>query len=565
MKEVVIKLLEKELMGKLEKPEIERLIEIPPQQEMGDFAFPCFSLAKVEKKNPMLIASELADKLRKNLSKEVSGVEVKGAYVNFFINKKILAENVLGEAIKKDYGSSKEGKGKKIVIDYSCPNVGKPMHVGHIRSTIIGDAIYKICEMNGSKPISINYLGDIGLHIGKLVVAWELWLDKKALKENPTKELLRLYVQFCKNEKSEIKEGAEEDEYANNEWTLKAKEKLKLIEDGDKNANQIWREIEKASIDGFNRIYKKLNVSFNETTGQSRFTDGGKKVIADGIKKGVFKTDETGAAYAEFGDQKKYVLRSNGTAFYMTQDLGAAVSRFEKYKFDKMIYETDYRQNLHFEQLFMILKRLGYDFADECYHIGHGTVNFGSEIMATREGKVVLLEEVIDKITQKVEEENKRRGSKGDALAIAVAALKYAIIRVEASKDVEFSWEKALEFEGNTGPYLLYSYARASSIIRKVKKSKAKLEIFDLSKEEGALLTKIEGFPVVVKKAYEELAPNLVANYAFELCQMFNEFYHAHQVLGSKEEGFRLKLIEAFRSVLKKSLNLLGIEELDEM
>jgi len=179
--------------------------------------------------------------------------------------------------------------------------------------------------------------------------------------------------------------------------------------------------------------------------------------------------------------------------------------------------------------------------------------------------QVVLLEEVIDKITEKVSEENKRRGSKGDALTIAVAALKYAIIRIEASKDVEFSWEKALEFEGNTGPYLLYSYARASSIIRKVKKSKAKLEIFDLSKEEGALLTKIESFPTIVKKAYEELAPNLIANYAFELCQMFNEFYHAHQVLGSKEEGFRLKLIDAFRNVLKKSLNLLGIEELEEM
>jgi len=564
MRSYIIDVLGKVLAGKLKKEEIESLIEVPPQQEMGDFAFPCFSLAKIEKKSPLVIAQDLVEKIRKNLSKEVSGVEVKSAYVNFFVDKKFLAEKVLKEATKKGYGTNK-GDGEKLVVDYSCPNAGKPMHVGHIRSTIIGDSICKLAKANGDKPIGINYLGDIGLHIGKLIVAWELWLDKKKLKEDPTKELLRLYVEFCKNEKSEVKEGTEEDDFANNEWTLKAKEKLKLIEDGDKKSNQIWQEIQKASIEGFNRVYKKLDISFDEITGQSNFTDDGKKLVADGIKKGVFKTDETGAAYAGFGEQKKFVLRSNGTAFYMTQDLGAAVSRSKKYKFDKMIYVTDYRQNLHFEQLFVILDRLGYEFAKNCRHIGFGTVNFGSEIMATRAGKVVLLEEVIDKVTEKVKEQNKMRSSNVDPLAISVAALKYAILRIEPSKDVEFSWDKALQFEGNTGPYLLYSYARASSILRKVKNKKQKLEIFDLSKEESALLTKIQNFPDVVKKAYEQLAPNLIANYAFELAQMFNEFYHAHPVIGSKEEAFRLKLIEAFRNVLKTSLNLLGIKELEEM
>jgi arginyl-tRNA synthetase len=565
MKQIVIQVLEKVLSGKMSLDEIGRLVEVPPQQEMGDFAFPCFSLAKIEKKSPLMIAQDLVEEIRKNLPKEISGVEVKSAYVNFFVDKKFLAEKVLKEATKKEYGSSREGKGKKIVIDYSCPNAGKPMHVGHIRSTVIGDAVCRLAKFNGDKPISINYLGDIGLHIGKLIVAWELWLDRKKLKEDPTKELLRLYVEFCKKEKSEVTEGSEEDPYANNEWTLKAKEKLKLIEDGDKKANKIWEDIKKASIVGFNRVYKKLDVSFDEITGQSYFTAKGKEVVSEGIEKGIFKKEETGAAYAEFGDQKKFVLRSNGTAFYMTQDIGAAVERSNKYKFDKMIYVTDYRQNLHFSQLFEILGRLGYSFSKDCSHIGFGTINFGEGIMATREGKVILLEEVIDKITDKVKEQSKLRNSNVDPLAISIAALKYAILRIEPGRDVEFSWERALEFEGNTGPYLLYSYARASSILRKVEKKKQKLEIFELSPQETALLTKLQNFPDIVKSAYTQLAPNLIANYAYELAQTFNEFYHAHPVIGSREEAFRLKLIEAFRNVLKTSLNLLGINELEEM
>ncbi len=565
MKDIIIEILEKTLNGKIKKEDIASLIEIPPQQDMGDYAFPCFSLAKIEKKSPLLIAEELMQKLRKNLVKEISGVEVKSAYLNFFIDKKFLTDKILKEAIKKDYGVIKKKKSLKIVVDYSCPNAGKPMHIGHIRSTVIGDSICRLTAKNGDISIGINYLGDIGLHIGKLIVAWELWLDKTKLKENPTKELLRLYVEFCKNEKSEIREGTEEDEYANNEWTQKARDKLKLIEEGDKKANKIWEEIKEASVKGFDRVYKKLDIAFDEITGQSNFTDIGKEVVSKGVRGGIFKTEKDGAVYIELGEQKKYVLRGNGTAFYMTQDLGAAVDRSRKYHFDRMVYVTDYRQKLHFKQLFEILKKLGHDFSRNCSHIGFGTINFGSEIMATREGKVVLLEEVIDKVTEKVKLQNKMRSSNADPLAISIAALKYAILRIESSKDVEFSWERALEFEGNTGPYLLYSYARASSILRKVKKNKKKMEIFDLGPQEIALIKKIAEFPEIVLKAYEQLAPNLVANYSYDLAQIFNEFYHAHQVIGSKEENFRLKLIMAFRNTLKNSLALLGIGVLEEM
>ena len=301
-------------------------------------------------------------------------------------------------------------------------------------------------------------------------------------------------------------------------------------------------------------------------SGQSKFSESGKELVLNGVKKKVFEKDETGAVYAEFDNlPKKYILRNNGTAFYMTQDIGAAVDRYKKYKFDKMLYITDYRQQLHFQQLFSILAKLNYSFSKNCDHLGFGTVNFGKEIMATREGKVILLEEVIDKVCEKVEKENKRRNTAGNPLTISLAAIKYAILRIEPSKDVDFSWEQALSFEGNTGPYLLYSYARASSILRKVKKKEAKFKILELTAEESALVTKISNYPQIVKRAYEELAPNLIANYSYELAKLFNEFYHAHPVLGSKEEAFRLKLIEAFRNVSKSSLSLLGIEVLDEM
>jgi len=558
MKNIVIELIKKE--SKLKKEEIESLIEIPPNSELGDFSFPCFKLSSILKKSPQIISQELAKKIK--LPEEIEKLESKGAYLNFFVNKKILAETILKQ-IDEEFGKSQEGKGQKIAIDFSGPNIGKPMHIGHIRSTIIGDSLIRIYNFLGYKTIGINYLGDIGLHIGKLIVAWELWLDKTALKQNPVQELLRLYVKFCDAEKTEFQEGLEE-EFQENEWTNKAKEKLLLLEKGDEKTHKIWQEITKSSKKGFDQVYEMLNVNFHETTGQSLFSEKGKKIIAEAQKKALAITED-GAIYTELGKLgKKYILRSNQTASYITQDIGSAVERYKKYNFDRMIYVTDFRQELHFKQLFAILNKFGYDFSSRLMHVPFGTVNFGNEIIATRTGKIILLEDVLKKTIEKAKEEIKRRKTKGDAEKIGIGAVKYTVLKNEPRRDVNFSWEQALNFEGNTGPYLQYSYARASSILKKAKKT-GKIKILSLHEKEVELIKKLSEFPKVVMEAKNHLNPSLIANYSFELCQCFNEFYQNCQVIGSSEEAQRLILVDSFRKILKNSLFLLGIEVMEEM
>ena len=574
-KEEIIKLLVKET--RLKPEEITNLIEIPPSPELGDYSFPCFILAKREKKAPNQIAEHFAKELSKNLSKNLESVKSTGPYLNFYVNKKILAEEILG--INANFGKQNIGKKKVVCVDFSQPNLGKPMHVGHIRSTIIGDSMMRIYDCLNYKPISINYLGDIGLHIGKLIVAYELWLDKEALKKDPVRELLRLYVKFCSEEKSEVTEGTIEDE-KDNEWTAKAKEKLRLLELGDKKAIKIWDEIQKYSLKGFKQVYDLLNVDFDDWRGQSHFSLKGKDLVMNALKSGIAKKEADGGVYIEIDmpaskeKVKKFILRSNGTASYMTQDMGAAVERDKKYKFDKMIYVVDFRQEDHFKALFQILNILGYDFTPKMHHLKFGTVRFGTEIQATRAGNVILLEDVLKKTIEKAKEEIDKRKTKGDPTKVGVAAIKYIILKSDPIKDVTFSWEQALSFEGNTGPYLQYSYARASSILKKAKNfnksdwnAKSKL-MRDLVKEEISLVKKIADFPEVILQAEKNLNPSIIANYSFELCQIFNEFYHNCPVLNDKdksEEAFRLRLVDSFRTCLKNSLHLLGIEVMEEM
>lgn len=570
-KDKIIEILEKQT--RLKPLEISNLIEIPPNPELGDYAFPCFILTKKEKKAPNQIAEHYAKELSIKLPKEIEKIQAAGPYLNFFINKKILAEQII--KINSNFGKTNLGKKKVVCIDFSQPNIGKPMHVGHIRSTIIGDSMIRVYDYLGYNPIGINYLGDIGLHIGKLIVAYELWLDKDALKKDPVKELLRLYVKFCSEEKSEAKEGIDADEeFSNNEWTLKAKEKLKLLELGDKKAHKIWTDIQKYSLKGFNKVYEMLKVSFDDWKGQSHFSEKGKELVLLALEKGLAKREDDGAVYIELDNNKepvkKYILRSNQTASYITQDLGAAVERKKKYKFDKMIYVVDFRQEDHFKSLFKILKILGFDFTEEMHHLKFGTVKFGNEIQATRQGNVIFLEDVLKKTIEKAEEEIKKRKTKGDSKKVGVGAIKYIILKSEPKKDVEFSWESALSFEGNTGPYLQYSYARATSIIKKKKNynkgnSKINLKDYDFQKPETLLIKKISDFPEIVILAEKELNPAVIANYSHELAQIFNEFYHACPVIGDKNEAFRLRLVDSFRTCLSNALHLLGIEVMNEM
>ena len=571
-KEEIIKLLEKET--RLRPEELSNLLEVPPNQELGDYSFPCFILSKKEKKAPNQIADHFAKNIK--LPKFLEKIEAKGPYLNFFINKKMLAQEII--KINSNFGKANIGKKKKVIIDFSAPNIGKPMHIGHIRSTIIGDSLMRIYDFLNYNPVGINYLGDVGLHIGKLIVAYELWLNKDELKKDPVKELLRLYVKFCAEEKSKVTNGVEgEEEFSNNEWTNKAKEKIKLLELGDKKTEKVWADIEKASGKGFDKVYDLLKVNFNETTGQSKFTTKGKEIVMHALEKGIAKRENDGAVFVEYDkknpDLKKYILRSNQTASYITYDLGAATERFKKHKFEKMIYVTDFRQADHFKALFTILKILGFDFSDKMVHLPFGTVKFGNEIIATREGNIILLEDVLKKTIEKAKEEIAKRKTKGDPEKVGVGAIKYIILKNEPIKDVQFSWESALSFEGNTGPYLQYSYARASSIIKKAKsknfnKAKINFNKLSLEKSEAALAKKISDFPEAVISAEKNMNPALIANYSFELAQIFNEFYHNCPVINDKDknqEAFRLRLVDSFRTALNNALHLLGIEVMQEM
>ena len=574
-KEAIAKLLSKEV--NLKEAEILEILEAPKEAELGDFAFPCFKLAGKLKKSPVEIAKQLEKEFKDKIGKNnIEKVIAKGPYLNFFLNKNNLIENSIDD-VEEDYGRSKEGKGKKVVVDFSGPNIGKPMHVGHIRSTIVGDSLIRCYNFLGYNTIGINYLGDVGLHIGKLIVAYEMWLDKKALKEDPVKELLRLYILFCEKEKSEVSEGQDaEEEFADNEWTNKAREKLKLIELGDKKTHKIWEEIRTSSGKGFDRVYQLLKVNFNETTGQSKFGEKGKTIITEALRKNLAHSEKDGAVYVEFEKEnlpKRYILRKNGTASYITQDIGAAIERNKKYQFDKMIYVTDYRQQLHFQQLFAILRKFGQTFTDKCHHVPFGTVNFGKEILATRAGNIILLEDVLKKTIEKAKSEIKKRKTKGDPEKIGVGAIKYVILRNEPIKDVEFSWDVALNFEGDSGPYIQYAYARASSIIEKAKKEGKKVKeapskkILGVLDQETQLAKKIAEFPNIVVEVTEKFLPNLLASYSFHLAQSFNEFYHSCPVITADNEtkARRLKLIEAFRKTIKNSLYLLGIDVMDEM
>jgi arginyl-tRNA synthetase len=561
----IITLLSKEV--RLKPEEVEKLIEIPPNPEFGDYSFPCFILSKKEKKAPNIIAEHLSKKF--NPTKYIEKIEPKGPYLNFFIDKKYLAEQII--KINANFGKSNIGKQKVICIDFSQPNLGKPMHVGHIRSTILGDSLMRIYNFLNYKPVGINYLGDTGLHIGKLIVAYELWLDKVALKKDPVQELLRLYVKFCAEEKSQVQEGADADEeFSNNEWTKKAKEKLRLLELGDKKTHKIWEEIQDYSLKGFKKVYDLLQVNFDDWKGQSHFSEKGKQIVLNALERGIAHRDNDNAVYfypnEKDKEKKKYILRNNQTASYITQDIGAAVERDKKYKFTKMIYIVDSRQADHFSALFQFLKLMGYNFVDNMIHLPFGTVKFGNEIQATREGKVIFLEDVLNKTIEKAKEEIETRKTKGDPKKVGVGAVKYIFLKNEPVKDIEFSWESALNFDGNTGPYLQYSYARASSIIKKAKNfNKSKIKISSLNSQEINLVKKISEFPEVVEKSLDHLNPSLIANYSFDLAKIFNEFYHECQVINSKEEAFRLKLVDAFRTTIKNSLYLLGIEVMEEM
>ena len=555
MKDVIVKLLAKEVGMKV--GEVERLVEIPPKDEMGDFAFPCFGLAKSLKKNPMLIAEELAEKLRKDLKKtDISGVDFKGAYVNFFVDKKVLADRVL-----KDGGKVEKRKGKR-VIEFPSPNTNKPLHLGHLRNMAIGASVAKILEFAGNDVVRVNLNNDRGVHICKSMVSYEKFGKGADPNKKSDHFVGDYYVKF--------NEAAKKDK----KLEVAALDCLKKWEDGDKETVALWKKMNKWAFDGFAETYDLFGVKFDKEYFESDVYSKGKDIIAAGLKKGIFEKGDDGEVKINLEKEKlgeKVLLRADGTSLYMTQDLYFAKLKDDDFKVDGSIYVVGNEQNYHFKVLFSILKKLGFKFADKLHHLSYGMVNLPEGRMKSREGTIVDADDLIEK-TRKLAENglvtrdaNLSKKELGDrSLKIALAAIKYNLLKIDIRKNMVFNPKEAIAFEGDTGPYLLYSYARASSIVRKVK-SKKKVKILDLKGEEIRLLKKVDSFGDVVAKAYDSLAPNLVANYCYELAQMFNEFYHVCSVLGSVEEGFRLALVKKFRDVLKDGLDLLGIEVVEEM
>ena len=563
MKQQIIEILEnalKEMGAETEKEEIEKHIEIPPSFEMGDYAFPCFFLAGKLRENPSQIALKIREKIG-NPPEQFEDIQTSGAYINFFLDRKKLAQNLILKILKEkeNFGKANIGKGKRIVVEFSSPNIAKPFGIGHLRSTIIGNSISKICEFEGFSVIRINYLGDWGTQFGKLLLGFKKFGSKKSLEKNPIKHLLEIYVKA--NKKIYEKQSRE--------W-------FKKLEEGDKEALELWKKFRELSLKDFEKIYKLLNIKFDVYSGESMYNEEMKKVLKELDEKGLLKKSD-GALVVnleEYNLGVALIQKSDGTTLYATRDLASAIERHKKYKFSRMIYEVGQEQKLHFRQVFKILELMGHGWAKECVHVDHGLyLDETGKKFATRKGKTIFMEDILNEAISLAKKEIQKRFPKISkkeleerSHKVAIAAIFYGDLKNNRSNNMVFDIKRFISFEGDTGPYILYSYARASSILRKAKSlKKGKAETGELDPKEIELVKKLSEFPSVVLKSYNALNPSLIANYSYQLAQIFNEFYHSCPVIGSKKELFRLSLVQAFRQVLKNSLGLLGIETMEEM
>ncbi len=550
---------------KIDKKKLNELLEVPKNPEMGDYALPCFILAKEMKKSPNEIAKEIATKIKPD--KNIEKAEAAGPYVNFFINKIKLAGEIIDRVSKeKDkYGSGKINE--KTVIEICSPNSNKPLHLGHARNIVFGQSVANICKFMGNDLEIVSVNNDRGVHICKSMIAYEKFgngmTPEKANKKSDH-FVGDYYVKFA--------QAAKED----NDLEKEAQECLQKWEKGDKETIELWKKINKWAFDGFAETYKLFGLDFDKEYFESEIYEKGKKIVNDALKKGLVKKEKDGSVYIDLkkeGLGKKTLLRKDGTSIYITQDLYLAVNRYEDFKFDKMIYVVASEQDYHFKVLFSILEKLGYKWADRLHHLNYGLVHLESGRMKSREGTVVDIDNLIKDLKDIAIKEIENRypdifadEAQERALAISLAALRYYFLKIDRVKETTFKPEESLRFEGDTGPYLLYSYARAKSILRKANyKKEKKFTIEKPENNEKSLITEIANFPEIVQQAYRNLAPNTIANYSYELAKKFNEFYHNIPVVGSEQEQFRLKLVDAFSQTLKNSLNLLGINVIEEM
>jgi len=560
--------------------EILTLLEEPPQSEMGDIAFPCFRLAKELRKAPPQISALLKEAIEKehpSLAKSFSEVKSLGPYLNFFLNPKEVIQRQFESTLKAfeagtPFGLSTYGKNQQIVLEYSSPNIGKPMHIGHLRVTIVGAALNRIYRHAGFNVVSINHIGDWGSQFGKLAVAFKKWGSEKALREDPFKHLSEIYVRFHKETESDPSLEA-----------LGA-EAFKKLENGDPEVKAVWKTITELSLKEYERIYEKIDARFDQILGESFYEDKMPDAISLLKKKGLLKESQ-GAQIVDlepYGMIPMIMLKSDGSTIYATRDLAAALYRAKTWPFQKMIYVVGAQQELHFRQLFKVLELLGFEWAKDCIHVKTGWYQFKGVSLSTRKGQTLLLEEVFDKAKEKalevIEEKNPNLPNKKEtALKVSMGATVFADLFTDPVKDVNFDFDRVLDFNGETGPYVQYTYARASSILRKVKEAhpdltpKVDASLLD-SPECLALAKRLLKFEMTLIHTISENRPSVLAHYLIDLASEFNRFYLSHRILGSEEEPIdetlkraRLAVVMSTRKVLSECMRLLGIPAPEQM
>lgn len=554
------------IKSKIEFPpeKIEALIEVPPEEKFGDYAFPCHILSKELKKPPQEIASKLSSELKpKELIEQIYPI---GPYINFKVNREKFAEYVLQEIFEKDldYGSDTQGKGKTIVMDYSHPNIAKPFGIGHLRSTVIGNALYNIFKKLGYEAIRINHLGDWGTQFGKVITAYKMWGEEKELSSDPIATLYDLYVRF--HQEAEGKPELEEE----------ARKWFKKLEDGDKEALELWEKFKNFSLDEFNRIYKMLDISFDSYAGESFYNQFIEKTIDKMKKMGLTEMSQDALIVnlEKYGMPPCLIRKKDEASLYATRDICAAIYRYETYHFHKALYVVGSAQKLYFQQLFKVLELMGYAWAKDLVHVDFGWVKFKQVMMSTRKGNIVLLEDVlnrsIDLALKIIKEKNPELENKEKvAFDVGIGAVIFANLFTRRNKDIDFDWDKVLNFEGETGPYVQYTHARLCSLIRKYGQPIEKVVDFkSLSTgEEHMLLKRLEDFPRRIKNAAREYEPASICSYLLELSALFNRFYQKERIITENTESTkaRMLLVKAVQTVIKSGLSILGIKSPEKM
>ena len=554
----------KEHIEELTLEEITALIEVPPNKDMGDFAFPCFKLAKVFRKAPNMIAAELSEKIE--AKGVISNVTPLGGYINFFVNKSQLAETVIKDVLtkKENYGHSDLGENKAVVIDFSSPNIAKPFHIGHIRTTVIGNALYKIYDSQGYNVVRVNHLGDYGTQFGKLIVAFKLWGSKEAVEANPIPELLKLYIQF--HDEAEKHPEMEDEARA---WFTK-------LENGDKEAKELWQWFRDESLKEFARVYDLLDIEFDSYNGESFYSDKMDRVI-DIIKDKGLLQESQGTNIVdleEYNMPPALITKNDGSTLYMTRDLAAALYRKENYDFEKCIYVVGSQQSLHFQQLFKVLELVGFEWAKDMVHVPFGMVALEEGTMSTRKGRVVFLEDVLKQAIEKTKETMLAKNPNAlnvDEIAkqVGVGAVVFQELSNSRIKDYTFSWSRTLSFEGETGPYVQYTHARCCAVLRKAEEEVTTDINYELLNDvdSAEVLKVIASFNKTILNAMRKNEPHIITRFVLDLAQAFNKFYHDNSILVEDAElrKARLALVAATRQALENGLKLLGMQAPERM